>query len=227
MPENTTTNTEPARDLFIPANGTIQITPRLNPHTAAVTYTVDGHRISGSVSIRVAHPLKTRTTTWIQFGYGIATETDAEQWPDRLTVNGIRLIGIDYDTQLPPRNPAPDTTTGITHETTGFRVRRPSTTGPGTEPAPPTTIALTLTLLAALVDDFAQRPDLPELHRLAAARAARTEIATSIQQLATLESHAADLRAAIRRTRRRADVLTLIASTDPLPQPAVDLLART
>ncbi|MFD4356855.1 hypothetical protein ACFWPX_30185 [Nocardia sp. NPDC058518] len=217
MTQTLTTPTDPAHTTHIPNVGPIQITTRRDDHTAAVIYTLTGHRIHGSISIRVALPLKTPTATWAQFGFGIAADTPADQWSDRLTINGTRLVGNNYDTKI-------DTLHGITSEGAWRRIRRINTTTNSTEPAPTHTTTRTLTILAALITDFATRPDLPELHRLAAARTARHELDTISARIASLEGQAADTRTALRRTRQRAHILTQIASTQELPKPPVDLL---
>ncbi|MGW6728733.1 hypothetical protein ACWF9G_22775 [Nocardia sp. NPDC055029] len=203
------TPAETSRVFDIARVGEVSATISRDGQTGAVIYRLTGRRISGALSVTVALPLRTPGPSWVEFGYGIGyglhERTDAALWHERLTVNGVQLVGRQSEFRFDRMNEA------LAPERGWAKVRRIEKQSGRDEPASHVTTTRTLRVLRVVLADFAARDDLPQLHRFAAARRAAVELERAQARIDDLATQQADLRRAISEARSRAALLARIS----------------
>lgn len=184
--------------------------------TGAVVYTVTAPYAHGAFTIRPAYPLRTRTATQLQIVYGDDSRRrhSYRALPNRPVVHGVPLV----DTSEVAADQVPDIVTG--RRVSVWREGRWST-----EQAPPAATARTRAIVQALLTDYLTRPDLEQLHRLAAAEAATGALTQARLTIADLDERISTARAERRKLIKRIEALEQIAENGPLPASPVVMLA--
>lgn len=185
--------------------GTATATVRTDWTTGRVFYTLRAPRVTGTWTVSIQDPADTDHVARFDVTHG---EDDGHTWyagygedrPDRPVINGVDLIGAT--------SVAVDDLDALT----GWRINCRRPTGRYTSvDAPDRTKQRTAAVLRAILQHLTSRPDLPELHRVAARVAAEARTREETKQAQRLDEQIQELTAQRDAHTRRAEQLADLA----------------